>query len=86
MNFVDDFGYRYGYDDDEQLAPYLTPQEIMELLCIGKNTVYKLLLSGDLKGFRVGRQWRISREELVIFAKGLDNEPTLRYSQTVPGT
>lgn len=69
MYFVDDCGYRHGYDEDEQLAPYLTPQELMELLCIGKNTVYKLLASGELKGFHVGKQWRVPREALIHFSQ-----------------
>lgn len=64
MYFVDDCGYRHGYDEDEQLAPYLTPKEVMALLYIGKNTVYKLLDSGELKGFRIGKQWRVPREAL----------------------
>lgn len=67
MYFVDDCGYRHGYDEDERLALYLTPQEVMALLCIGKNTVYKLLDSGELKGFRIGKQWRVARDELVRF-------------------
>lgn len=67
MYFTDNYGYRHGFDEDEddQLAPYLTPREVMALLNIGKNTVYKLLDSGELKGFRVGKQWRVPREALV---------------------
>ena len=33
----------------------LTPEDVMEELCIGRNAIYKLLDSGELKGFRVGR-------------------------------
>lgn len=62
--------YRNGYElDEEELEPYLTPREIMDLLFIGKNTVYQLLNSGQLKGFRVGKQWRVTREELRRFAE-----------------
>ena len=42
----------------------LTPEDVMEELCIGKNAVYKLLASGELKGFRVGRKWKIPRKSL----------------------
>ena len=42
----------------------LMPEDVMEELCIGKNAVYKLLASGELKGFRVGRKWKIPRKSL----------------------
>ncbi len=54
--------------EEEELDRYLTPAQVMELLCIGKNTIYQLLNSGQLKGFRVGKQWRIAREELKRLA------------------
>lgn len=60
----------YEYNNYEPLAErepineYLTPREVMDLLYIGKNTLYKLLNSGELKGFRIGRQWRVTRESL----------------------
>ena len=40
----------------------LTPEDIMEELLIGKNAVYSILRSGELKGFRVGRNWKIPRK------------------------
>ena len=46
------------YDD------ILTVEEIMEMLYVGKNTVYALLKSGELKGFRIGRTWKIPKESL----------------------
>ena len=44
----------------ERLPVVLTAREAMEILGVGKNTIYRLLDSGALKGFRVGRSWRIS--------------------------
>ena len=40
----------------------LTPEDVMDLLYIGRNAVYKLLNSGELKAFRVGRNWKIPRK------------------------
>lgn len=53
----------------EQLEKYsvLTPLDVMDILCIGKNSAYALLNSGKLRGFRVGRSWRISSEALEEF-------------------
>ncbi len=45
----------------------LTVNEVMDLLCIGKNTIYSLLNSGELQGFRIGRTWKIPREALVSY-------------------
>ena len=45
-----------------------------EALCIGRNRVYELLNSGEIKGFRIGNTWKIpkkSLEEYVIKKSGL---------------
>lgn len=46
--------------------PYdiLSPEEAMEELRIGKNSIYDLLNSGKLKGFKVGRNWKIPRKSI----------------------
>ena len=57
----------YERDDEEyeeQINEYLTPREVMELLAIGKNTFYKMVQSGQLPAFRIGRQWRVRRADL----------------------
>ena len=40
----------------------LTVSDVAQILYIGKNRVYELLDSGDLKGFRIGRVWKIPKE------------------------
>lgn len=65
----------YNYDDydaldeREPISEYLTPREVMDLLYIGKNTLYKLLNSGELKGFRIGKQWRICKARLKEYVE-----------------
>ena len=53
----------------EKLDQYtvLTPREIMDILGIGKNSMYDLLNSGQLQGFRVGRSWRVTADALEEF-------------------
>ena len=48
----------------EQLPIVLTPAEAMDVLGVGKNTMYRLLNSGALRGIRIGRSWRISNSAL----------------------
>ncbi len=52
---------------EEQLPVVLTPAEAMDILGVGKNTMYQLLNSGKLRGVRVGRSWRISVEALSTY-------------------
>lgn len=49
--------------------PYyiLSPEEAMEELQIGRNAIYKLLSSGQLKGFKVGRNWKIARKSIDAY-------------------
>ena len=47
-----------NYDD------VLTVTDVAELLYVGRNTVYELLNSGLLKGFRIGKSWRIPKTYL----------------------
>ncbi len=47
----------------------LTVPEVSELLCVGKNRVYSLLESGQLKGFRIGRIWKIPKKSIELFVR-----------------
>ena len=50
-----------NYDD------VLTVSDVAEILYVGRNTVYELLNSGELKGFRIGKTWRVTKDSLVSF-------------------
>lgn len=52
----------------------MTVDELCETLLIGKNTAYKLLISGELKGFRIGRIWKIPRDSLNEYIKQSTNK------------
>lgn len=51
----------------ENLPAILTPLDVMDILGVGKNTAYNLLTSGQLKGFRVGRSWRVTSDAMEEF-------------------
>ena len=42
----------------------LTLKELQALLHIGKNTALRLVQSGEIEGFRVGKQWRVVKESI----------------------
>ena len=45
----------------------LTLKDLQELLHIGKNTALQLVQSGEIEAFRVGKQWRITRDSILKF-------------------
>lgn len=54
--------------NDNQIE-LLTVAECAELLYTGKGTVYRLLRSGELKGFLLGKSWKIPQESLQEYIK-----------------
>ena len=40
----------------------ITPEELSEILAVGKNTAYRLLNEGKISAFRIGRIWKIPRK------------------------
>ena len=58
------FGMLEQYDD------LLTAEEACEVLKMGKNALYALLGSGELKAFRNGRVWRIPKQSVIEFICG----------------
>lgn len=60
-------GYNPIYEDEQEECrtyEFLTPTEVMEELGIGRNTFYRLVNSGELPAFRIGKLWRVKRSEL----------------------
>ena len=49
--------------------PFLTVDESCELLKIGRNAMYSLLRSGEVRAFRNGRVWRIPREAISEYVR-----------------
>ena len=53
----------------EQYQDIMTVYDVAEALFIGKNRVYELLRKGILKGFRIGRVWKIPREAVQEYIR-----------------
>ena len=45
----------------------LTLKDLQEPLHIGKNTALRLVQSGEIEAFRMGKQWRITRDSILKF-------------------
>ena len=61
---MDHSEYKETVDDykQERLPVVLTAAEAMDVLGVGKNTMYRLLKSGELQAVRIGRAWRIKAD------------------------
>ena len=56
------------YDGEMEIEnEVLTPKEVMLYLGIGRNLFYRLVNSGELPAFRIGKLWRVSRESLMKY-------------------
>lgn len=42
----------------------LTREEVMEILKIGRSTFYKLLQTGELKGFKEGNRYKVPAQSI----------------------
>lgn len=52
----------------------LTISEVCEYLQVSPNTAYDLVQSGELKGFKIKRHWKVSRgslEDYILTKSGL---------------
>ena len=53
-------------------------QDVMDILNIGKNTVYRLLNSGEIPSFKIGKTHKIPRQ---VFEEYLIKQCELKYKK-----
>lgn len=51
----------------------ITIDELCELLMIGRTTAYRLLRSGEIKAFKIGKVWKISKASVECYIRELSN-------------
>ncbi len=56
----------------EELPMALTVEDVMRVLCIGRNTAYELIRSGRIRSVRAGRKIRIPKEAIEEFLSSRD--------------
>lgn len=59
------------YTSEDDLPLIMTFAEVQEALMVSRHTLMRLLNSGKLHGFKVGRQWRIYKEEFLKFTESI---------------
>ena len=66
--------YKSPLDSNNDPSDIMTVAEVATFLGVGKNRIYELLNEGTIKGFRMGRTWKISKlalEKYIREASGL---------------
>ena len=48
---------------------FMKLEEVMEYLDIGKNSMYKLLGSGELSAFKIGKVWKIPKASVEDYVR-----------------
>jgi excisionase family DNA binding protein len=54
-------------ENHSNASEIMTVTEVAEYLKISEVTTYKLVQAGTIPGFKVGRHWRVKREDLAEF-------------------
>lgn len=55
--------------DFDDFGDILYFKDVQFLLGISKSTLLKLLHNGSIPAFKVGRQWRFNKDELLRFTR-----------------
>jgi excisionase family DNA binding protein len=53
----------------------LTPPQVAERLQVNERTVTQWLRKGHLRGFKIGKEWRVSARDLEAFLESSANVP-----------
>jgi len=63
--------------------PTLTVPAVSKRLKLHPNTIYKLLGSGKLRGSMIGKQWRVSEDDLHAYMHPLNGNTVVGHTSTI---
>ena len=56
------------------MTNFVTAKELGQYLKLSEATIYKLALTGQLPGFKIGDSWRFDLDEILKLIKGNSRE------------
>ena len=65
--------------------PLLTPAQVADRLQVNERTVTRWLRDCYLRGYKLGKEWRISPEDLQHFVERHSNTPESKSSSSRSG-
>jgi excisionase family DNA binding protein len=54
-----------SFNGGNTMANIVTAKEVGKYLKLTGSTIYKLALTGEIPGFRVGKSWRFDMDEII---------------------
>ena len=63
--------------DDKPAMDILNLDETAEYLRVSNQTVYNMIRAGKIRAFKVGREWRFLRADIMSYLDSTSNESTL---------
>ena len=57
----------------DDIPPFISQQDLAKLLGIHVNTVMRWRKRGQIRAFKVGRHWRISKDDVIRFLEQHSN-------------
>ncbi len=51
----------------QEYPDVVSVEQLCKMLCIGRNTAYRLLKSGAIQAVRIGRQYRIPKKWVIRY-------------------
>lgn len=66
---------------ENTLPQILTPREVADYLKVEVDTVFSELEAGNLRGFKIGAEWRCSEENILSYIKGDRIRTEIAYTQ-----
>jgi excisionase family DNA binding protein len=61
----------------------LTPTDVAKRLQMNERTVTQWLRKGLLRGFKIGKEWRVSENDLEAFVEASANKPSNSLPRSV---
>lgn len=66
---------------ENTLPQILTPKEVAGYLRVEVDTIFNELEAGNLRGFKIGAEWRCSEEDILSYIKGDRIRTEITYTQ-----
>lgn len=51
----------------------LSPDDVQKILNIGRNKAYELIRTNTIPSFKIGREWRVTKEALDKYIESLNS-------------
>ena len=65
--------------DNKYDLEHYSVKELASLLKVSPRTIYKYILNGTLRGYKIAEKWRFSRDQVNAFLKKLEMMDYPRY-------